>query len=327
MTETTETKKSNFNSKHVKQIVNDNAALIAFVILVITAIILRGDTFLQPVNLLNIMRSNSIVGIIALGMTLVIVMGGVNLAVGSLLALAGWIAIAVFNATHSVVLALLSCMAVGIMFGAMEGVVVAKFKVPAFIATLGTMTIYRSIALFALEGGGLMVDRDYSGPYAFISNTDLFGIPLPIYYWIILSIAAYIFTSHTAIGRHIFATGSNEKAAMLSGIKVDRVRILAFALCGVMVALAAVVETSRVQAISSSASGMTYNMDAIAAVVIGGASLMGGKAKIRGTFFGVMTLGVITNLLQIMGVNSFLHGAARGLIIIAAVVLQKRLDK
>ena len=318
---------SAINGQSVKKFCADNAAVIAFVIVFILAIILRGNIFLQPVNILNIMRHNSIIGIIALGMTLVIVLGGVSLSVGSQLALVGWLAIDVFNRTHNVFLAILVCAAAGVLTGMLEGTLNARFKVPAFIVTLGTMSLYRSIVLFALNGGGLMVDRANPGPYAFISNTDFLGVPLPIYYWIILSVLMFLFTSHTATGRHIYATGSNEKAAMLSGIKVNKIRTIGFAVCGLMVALAAIVETSRVQAISSAASGVTHNMDAIAAVVIGGASMAGGKGRILGTFFGVMTLGVITNLLNLLGVDSFLHGAARGLIIIGAVLLQKRLDK
>lgn len=316
----------NLSARDIKKFGAANAASIAFIVLVIAAIILRGDVFLSQANMINILRYNSIIGIIALGMTVVIVLGGINLAVGSQLALVGWISIEVYNATHNVLLAILACAIIAIITGAMEGVLTTKFNIPSIIVTLGTMTIYRSIVLFGLEGGGLMVVRDNPEPYAFISNTALFGIPLPVYYWVILSVLMYIFTSHTATGRHIYATGSNEKAAMLSGIKVDRIKILGFAICGLMVALAAVVETSRVQAISSAAQGINHNMDAIAAVVIGGTSLAGGKGKIIGTFFGVMTLGVITNLLNLAGVNPFLFGLARGGIIIGAVMLQKHLD-
>ena len=315
-------------SRHdVKQFCANNAALLAFIILVIVAIFVRGDVFLSRVNVINILRHNSIVGTIALGMTVVIILGNVNLAVGSLLALVGWLSIEVYNATHNVFLAILVCCIAAIIGGGIEGVLTAKFKVPAFIVTLGTMTIFRSIVLWGLEGGGLMVDRENAAPYAFISNTDLFGIPLPIFYWIILSVLMYIFLTHTDTGRHIYATGSNEKAAKLSGVKVDKIKIIGFAVCGLMVALAAVIETSRVGAISSSAQGVNHNMDAIAAVVIGGASLSGGRGRIMGTFFGVLTLGVITNVLNLIGVNPFLFGAVRGGIIIAAVMLQKRLDK
>ena len=318
--------KRRIDRRTIRRFCANNAAFLAFIILVIVAIAVRGDVFLSQVNIINILRHNSIIGTIALGMTIVIILGNINLAVGSLLALVGWLSIEVYNATHSVFLAILVCAIAAMIAGIMEGVLTAKFNVPSFIATLGTMTIYRSIALFALEGGGLMVDRDHSAPYAFISNTDLFGIPLPIYYWIILSVVTYIFLTHTATGRHIYATGSNEKAAKLSGVKVDRIKILGFMICGLMVSFAAVVETSRVGAISSSAQGITHNMDAIAAVVIGGASLAGGKGRIMGTFFGVLTLGVITNVLNLFGVNPFLFGAIRGGIIIAAVMLQKRLD-
>ncbi|MCL2220749.1 MAG: ABC transporter permease [Oscillospiraceae bacterium] len=337
------TKVRNIRGKDIMRFLGNNAALFAFLLLFIMAIILRGEIFLQPVNILNIMRHNAIIGIIALGMTLVIVLGGVSLSVGAQLALVGWISIEVFNATRNIFLAMLACVAAGIITGLLEGVLVAKFKVPSFIVTLGTMTIFRSIVLYGLTGGGLMVgippggvgaDRDVEVAriYQNISNVNLFqtddfiGIPLPIIYWIALCVLMYLFTSHTATGRHIFATGSNEKAAKLSGIKVDKIRILGFAICGAMVALGAVVETARVGAISSAATGVEHNLDAIAAVVIGGASMAGGKGRISGTFFGVLTLGVMTNLLAIMGVDPFLHGAARGLIVIGAVLLQRRLD-
>jgi len=316
----------NISKQDVKRFCGENAAFIAFIALVITAIILRGDVFLTPTNIINVLRHNAVVGIIALGMTLVIVLGEIDLAVGAKLVLIGWIILEVFNATQNIFLTIVVGLIVGAITGSLQGVLVAKLAMPSFIVTLGMMTIYRSIAQYALRGGGLMVGGESYASYLHISRGDIFGIPLPIYYWIILSFLMFLFTSHTAVGRHMYAIGSNKKAAMLSGINVDRIKILAFAMCGVMVALAAVAETSRIGAINSASSGLTHNMDAIAAVVIGGASLGGGRGRIIGTFFGVMTLGVITNMLNLVGVNPFLFGAARGAIVIAAIFLQKRLD-
>jgi ribose transport system permease protein len=318
---------SKIRSQDIKKFSGDYSALIAFIIIFIVAIILRGQMFLSFSNIINILRNNAVVGIIALGMTLIIIVGGVDLSVGSQLVITGWLALVVLNSTQSLVLAFGAGILTGIVSGVFSGVLVAKFKIPTFILTLGTMSIYRSIVQNALRGGGLMAQGGIAGPYIAISNSSLWGIPLPIIYWIILSFILYLFTTQTATGRYIYAVGSNEKATMLSSINVNKVKIIAFALSGTLVALAAIIETSRLGSINSASSGTTYHMDAISAAVIGGTSMSGGKGKIIGTIFGTLTLGIINNMLNLLGVPPFLVGVAKGAVIIVAVLFQKGLDR
>lgn len=312
---------------NLKAFVGRNSALVAAVALVILSVILRGKTFFSYSNIINIFLNNSIIGIISLGMTLIILIGGIDLSVGSQLALTGLIAISVANATHSILLGILACCALSVLLGVGSGWLVAKFDVPSFIVTLGTMSIFRSVAEYLYNGGGLTVKGDVLGAYTAISNTNLFGVlPLPILYWLILCVVIYFFTAKTVTGRHIYAVGSNEKAARLSSINVDGVKIVAFTVSGLMVALAAIIESARLGSMDSSTSGSSYEMDAIAAVVIGGTSMSGGRGSILGTLFGTLIIGIINNMMNLLGVPPFLQGAVKGAIIIAAVLFQKRLD-
>ena len=301
-----------------KKFMSNNTAIIAFIVLFILAAIFRGQTFLKPSNLINILRNNSIIGIVSLGMTLVIIVGGIDLSVGSQLAITGLIALTVFNATQSILLTILTAVVVGVILGSCTGFLVARFNIPAFIVTLGTMTIYRSVAQQLFKGAGLVASGDRATAFTNIANYNLFGvIPLPIIIWLLLSVAVSLFMSRTSAGRHIYAVGSNEKATKLSGINVRTVKL---------VALASLVEASRLGSINSANSGSSYEMDAIAAVVIGGTSMSGGRGRIVGTVFGTLTIGIINNMMTLMGVPPFLVGAVKGLIIIVSVLLQKRLD-
>ena len=318
---------SNIRGQDIKRFCGEHSAIIAFVVIFITAVILRGDMFLSSTNLINILRNNAVVGIIAIGMTLIIVIGGVDLSVGAQLVLTGWITLEVTNSTQNIFLGIAAGVVGGILTGVAAGTLVARLKIPTFIVTLGTMTIYRSIVLNALRGGGLMVEGDVAGAYTSIANNSFLGVPLPIIYWLALTVIFHFFTTKTAMGRYIYAVGSNERATMLSSINVVAVRILVYSISGALVALAAVAETSRLGSINSASSGLNHNLDAIAAAVIGGASMSGGKGKIVGTFFGAFTLGIINNMLNLMGVAPFLVGAVRGSVVIGAVLFQKFLDR
>jgi ribose transport system permease protein len=312
---------------NLKKYASQNSALLAFIVLFIAAIFLRGTTFLSFGNIINILRNNSIIGIIALGMTLIIITGGIDLSVGSQLALTGLICISVVNMTQNIILGILVSVACAVLLGLLTGGLVAKFNIPAFIVTLGTMTIYRSVAQYFYNGGGVIVTGSNANSFTAISNTNLFGVvPLPIIYWVALCVIVSLFSTRTATGRYIYAVGSNEKATRLSSINVNKVKIVAYAVSGLLVSIAAVVEGSRLGSINSASSGSSYEMDAIAAVVIGGTSMSGGRGKIVGTFFGTLIIGIINNMMNLLGVPPFLVGAVKGLIIIGAVFFQKRLD-
>ncbi len=308
----------------LKRFAGNNSAIVTFFLIFIVSVILKGHVFLSYNNIINILRNNSIIGIIALGMTLIIITGGIDLSVGSLMVIVGVAILAVTNATGNILLGLLVGLLAGIALGALTGSMVAKFRLPAFIVTLGMMSIYRSVSQYFLNGGGIMIDFKIQEPFVAISNSYLFGIlPMPILYWILISVGIYLFATKTTTGRHVYAVGSNEKATMLSGINVDRVKIMIYGLGGFLVALAAIVESSRLGSINSASSGSSYEMDAIAAAVVGGTSMSGGKGKIIGTFCGTLTLGIINNMMTLLGVPPFLVGAVKGLIIISAVLLQR----
>lgn len=306
----------------------EQSSIIAFLVIFIISIIIKGTTFLSFRNLSNVMLNNSMIGIIALGMTLIIITGGIDLSVGSQLAMSGLIGISVLNATNSILMALLSSLIVGVMSGLLAGFLVAHFKVPAFIVTLGTTSIYRSLSQYFYHGGGILAKGDKLDTFVAISNSKLFGIiPTPVIYWILLSIIIAFIMKKTTFGRYIYGVGSNEQASKLAGVDTKKTIIFTYIVSGLLVSLAAIIEASRLGSMNSASSGLSYDMDAIAAVVIGGTRMSGGYGRILGTVFGTLTLGIINNLLNLLGVNPFLVGAIKGTIIIAAVLLQRYLEK
>jgi ribose transport system permease protein len=315
--------------KHnVKKFAADNSALVSFLVLLIVAIIVNGTTFLKGSNLINVLRNNSVIGIIALGMTLVIVTGGIDLSVGSELAFMGVIVINVLNATQSVFAAVAAGGCAALIAGFITGFLTARFNIPAFITTLGTMSIYRSVGEFWMNGGGVTSNGDAGMAYVAFSNTNVFGVlPMPILVWIICAVIIYFFTEHTAAGRHVYAVGSGETAAKLAGVSVVWIKTLVYMIGSVLVLVGTVVETSRLGSVNSASSGTGYEMDAIAAAVIGGTSMAGGRGTVAGTVLGTLTLGIIDNMMNLMGVNPFLVSAVKGTIIIVAVLLQTILNK
>ena len=315
---------------NVKQFLIRNSAFATLLLLIAIGGIVtgtRGITFFSVNNFVNILFNNTIIGIIALGMTLVIISGGIDLSVGAATAASGLLAIWVMNMTNSIFLGIGAAIALGVVMGAFNGVLVARFGIPAFIVTLGAMQIFRSLSLHFFRGGGILVTSEVQGFLAF-SNTRLFGtLPLPVLYWFALAIVVAIIAKRTALGRHIYAVGSNERAANLSAVNVKRVKIYAFMLSGAIVAFAALVEASRLGSMNSASSGTLYELQAIAAVVIGGTAMSGGRGRVIGTVFGTLTLGVINNVMNLMGFPSFLVGAIQGAIVILAVLLQRSVSK
>ena len=263
----------------------------------------------------------SIIGIVALGMTVVMLSGGIDLSVGSVLVLVGVMTVLALNSTGSILVAIFTACLVGSLAGLLNGLMVAKGRIASFIATLGMMAAARSIALYIAEGGS--VSGEVSG-FTAIANSDVWLIDYPIIIFLIMTALVYVLMHKTRFGRYVYAIGSNEKAALLSAIRVDRVKIGVYTLVGLLVSVAAIIETSRLYSISSSSSGVQYELDAIAAVIIGGTRMTGGKGKIIGTFFGVLILGILNNMMNLTNVSPHLQGFVKGLIIIVAVLFQKR---
>lgn len=296
------------------------SVMIAFLVIFILASLLNSD-FLTFTNLINIIRQVSIIGIISLGMTLVMLSGGIDLSVGSVLAFTGAITLLALNASESVLLSLLTAIAVSASIGLINGLLITKGKIASFIATLGMMAAARSLVLYIAQGGSISGKVE---SYTEIANGDLFGIAYPIYIFLAMTLLIFIIMHKTRFGRYIYAIGSNEKAALLSAISVNKVKIGVYMLCSMLVGVAAVIESSRLNSVSSASSGLSYELDAIAAVIIGGARMSGGRGKVIGTFFGVMILGILNNTMNLMNISPYLQGLVKGLIIIIAVLLQKK---
>ncbi|HOK62302.1 MAG TPA: ABC transporter permease [Soehngenia sp.] len=285
-------------------------------------------------NWINILRNNASIGIIALGMTLVIISGGIDLAVGSTLVATGAVLMMLIDVgpngillrlgitgIPAFIIAIFIILLMGSALGSLIGLLITKGKIPPFIATLGAMKIFRSVTQHFMQGYNPTVPREFLA----ISNLKLgkFMI-MPIVYWIILSVIFYIISKKTVFGRQVIAVGSNEKSARLSGVKVERVKTLVYTLSGLLVAIASIVQVSRIGSMDFANAGSGSEMDAIAAVVVGGTSMSGGKGQILGTVIGVLIIAVMNNLLNLFGVPPFLREAFKGVIVVTAVLLQKK---
>ncbi|WP_033541368.1 ABC transporter permease [Planococcus sp. CAU13] len=312
--------KSSSTKSRLSWLWSEYSVIIAFVIIFIASAILS-PRFLDMNNQLNILMQVSIIGIIAMGMTVVMLSGGIDLSVGSVLALAGVVSVLALNASGSILVGIFIALLVGSFAGFLNGLMVAKGRIASFIATLGMMAAARSIALYIADGGS--VSGQVTG-FTAISNSDLWIFDVPVIIFFIMTAAVYVLMHKTRFGRYVYALGSNEKAALLSAIRVDRIKIGVYTLIGALVGIAAVIETSRLNSISSSSSGSQYELDAIAAVIIGGTRMTGGRGKIIGTLFGVLILGILNNMMNLTNVSPYLQGFVKGLIIIIAVVFQKR---
>ena len=318
--------------------------LIAFTI--VYELATKGESILiKPENVVNILRQVSFVGIIAMGMTLVITLGGIDLSVGSLVAFLGGLGILLLNAVlarntsewSAVLSAFALIVAGGVVAGLINGVLVSKGRLAPFIATLGGLAAYRSLAMALVAGGEYRSDgtglfgKIGAGGIA-IPGTNMAPnapapipllLPWPVLIFAIVAFAAWMILNRTRLGRYIVAIGSNERSAVYSAIKVDRVKILTYGLLGLCTGIAALLVASRLASISSSSSGTLYELDVIAAVVIGGTRMRGGAGTVVGTVIGVLILGVIQNMLNLLQVSVYLQGLVKGLVIIGAVLLQR----
>ena len=285
-------------------------------------------------NWLNILRNNAPVGIIALGMTFVIISGGIALSVGSTLVAVGAMVMMVVDGSATGLLAgmgitgvpaYIIAIAVGLVFGALlgwlNGVLIAHGKLPPFIATLGTMQIFRSVTQHLTQHANPSVPKGFLQ----IANLKIGSFYImPILYWLAIAAVLYVVSKRTTFGRHVFAVGSNIRTARLSGINVNKVKRRIYMLTGMLVAIAAIIQVSRIGSMDYASAGSGYEMDAIAAVIVGGTSMSGGKGSIVGTVLGMLIIGVMNNLLTLFGVPPFLREACKGVIVIVAVLLQKK---
>jgi ribose transport system permease protein len=304
--------------------------LVALIILLIVGA-LMSDNFLSYANVTNVLARSAFIGIIAVGMTFVITSGGLDLSVGSMAAFIAGLMIMIMNALVPsmgagwgvILVGMAAALALGLLAGLVNGLLITKARIEAFIVTLGTMGIFRSLVTWLADGGTLSLDFGVREIYRPVYYDGLFGVAWPIIVFAIVAIIGEIVMRHTAFGRHCAAIGSNEQVARYSSVHVDRVRTITYVLLGLLVGIATIMYVPRLGSASSS-TGVLWELEAIAAVIIGGTMLKGGFGRVWGTVVGVLILSLIGNLLNLTDlVSPYLNGAIQGVIIILAVVLQR----
>lgn len=303
----------------------DKVGIFAVLILLCAFMAVMAPSFLSIDNGLNVARSVSINAILAAGMTMIIITAGIDLSVGSILAVSGVAGVLLFVSGTPSVLAVLGGILVGAFAGFINGAFVAWLALPAFIVTLGSMTYLRGIAYSLLEGQPLIAsDLGYRG----IGNGAIAGIPTPVVVMVIVYVVFWFILERTTFGRHVYAVGGNIEAARLAGINVKRVLAMVYTLAGAAAGLAGIIFSARVLSAQPTA-GESYELDAIAAVVLGGTSLMGGRGRILGTLVGALIIGVLSNGLVLMNVPFFYQLIVKGLVIVLAVAIDslRRLSK
>ncbi|WP_026973029.1 ribose ABC transporter permease [Aliagarivorans marinus] len=308
---------------NVAQWLFEQKALIALLVLIVIVSFLN-DNFFTTHNLLNILRQTSVNAVIAVGMTLVILTAGIDLSVGSILALCGALAASMVAAELPLVVTICGTLLAGCAMGMFSGVLVAKGKVQPFIATLVAMTALRGLTMVYTDGRPISTGfTDAGDAFAYLGTGYLFGIPFPVWLMVFAFAGAWYLLNHTRLGRYIYAVGGNEEATRLSGINVDRVKIAVYGISGLMSGLAGLIVTSRLSSAQPTA-GAAYELDAIAAVVVGGTSLAGGRGWIIGTLIGALIIGFLNNALNLLDVSSYYQMIAKAAVILLAVLADRR---
>jgi ribose transport system permease protein len=310
----------------VKTIWRDYSILVVLGAIVVACGILA-PRFLNLGNLLIILLNASIVGTIALGMTIVIIAGGIDLSSGPVLATSGAVLILLQRMVHAdgsamvpLPVAILACLAVGTAFGFLNGFVVARFNLPPFIVTLAVGYIARGLVMYFCRGATIM-GNNFPG---LLGNGRIFEVPIPFVIMLVMAISFHVLLTRTKFGSYVFAVGGNENAARYSGIKVERVRIITYMLVGLCTAISAIIEMSRMAAVAAATSGNLYEFEAITAVVVGGTSLAGGKGRIVGTVVGAVILYIVLNMMIMLNISPYLSLTVKGAVILFAVLLQSR---
>ncbi|MEB3102460.1 ABC transporter permease [Ferviditalea candida] len=308
---------SSFFQKH--------GSLVALILIVIAAS-LRYDTFFTQTNIINMLRQNSMLGYIAIGMTFVILTRGIDLSVGSLLAISALTA-AVMS-PFGLFWALAVPIIVSTALGSVNGLLIAKAKIEPFIVTLAMMIGVRGFVYAYTHERTMSVDPSIADAFKVFGRGVVLGIPVPIWIFAVLLLLAGVVLKYTSFGRHVFAVGGNEEASKLMGLRTDRIKILVYAISGGLSGLAGIVLASRLGGVAQPVAGEMWELDAIAAVAIGGTLLTGGRGSIFGTFVGIMLMGVILNIINMEGsINSWWQPIIRGLFLIVIVIVQAKLNK
>lgn len=313
--------KNKVTGKKIVDFIYQNSSLFVFLLLILTVHLLNSN-FLTVGNLLNVLRQSSINGLIAFGMTVVILTAGIDLSVGSILAFSGAATALMLQSGMHPLLTFIAGMFIGALIGAGNGVLIAYGKLQPFIVTLSTMTIFRGLTLVLTQGKPVSI----LGTGSFFENLGsgyFLEIPIPIFI-LFFFYAVLWFTLHKTIaGRYVYALGGNEQASYIAGIKVNSVKIFVYAVSGTLSTIAGMILISRLNS-SQPTLGVGFELEAIAAVVIGGTTLSGGRGRITGTLLGLLIIGVLNNSLNLMGVSAFYQQVVKGLVILIAVLLDVR---
>ena len=279
--------------------------------------------FLTVSNLLNVAEQAAIIAIVAVGMTFVIITGGIDLSVGSVLAFAGVVMGSVLHADVPLPLALATALGTGLFCGLLNGLLITVGRLPPFIATLGMMSVARGTALMFTEGRPI---SGFSGSFRSLATGEVLRVPAPVVIMVAVYLVAHFVLTRTKLGRYTYAIGGNEEAALLSGVNVRFYKAAVYGISGMLSGLAAVLLTARLNSAQPIA-GMMYELDAIAATVIGGTSLLGGEGTVLGTLIGALIMAVLRNGLNLLGVSSFIQQVVIGSVIIVAVLIDMWLKR
>ncbi|RQH07112.1 ABC transporter permease [Paraburkholderia dinghuensis] len=307
------------------------AGLIA---LCIAGMLLNRD-FATLANLMNVLTRTSFIGIIAVGMTFVIISGGIDLSVGSMAALISGVMIWLMNGLANgigghtfaplaiLAIGIVSALLLGALFGCSHGLLITKGRIEPFIVTLGTLGIFRAVLTWLADGGALTLNDTLANFYGPVYYASLFGVPVPIWVFLAIAAAGALILNRTPFGRHVQAIGSNEQVARYAAIQVDRVKIATYALTGVCVGIATVLYVPRLGS-ATPTTGLLWELEAIAAVVVGGTALKGGEGRVIGTVVGAILLSTIANILNLTSIISvYLNAAVQGVVIIVVAFLQR----
>ena len=305
-----------------RHILKNYGIIIAFVLICIMLSV-TSPVFLTTTNIINVIRQTSIYGIMAVGMTFIILTGGIDLSIGSIMAIAGAVCAGLLKEGHSIALVIPATLAVGILCGLTNGLVITVGKITPFVATLGMMSIARGFTLIYTKGYPI---SGFSPEFRFIGGGYLFGCPIPIVIFVAVVLIAYVVLAQTRVGRYTYAIGGNEDTVILSGINSGFYKTLVYVIAGASAALSALILTSRLNSAEPIA-GLGYELDVIAAVVIGGTSLNGGRGSLFGTFIGALMIGVINNGMNLLDISPYFQLVVKGLIIIGAVLLDRLRDE
>ncbi len=304
--------------EQLTHILKNYGMIIAFV-LVCAILTILSPFFLTTSNLMNVVRQSSIIGIMAVGVTFVILSGGIDLSVGSVMAVSGMIAAGSLQGGSSMFVAILVALAVGIAAGLVNGVLVTKAGITPFVVTLGMMSIARGVTLIYSDGYPI---SGFSPAFRFIGGGAIMGLPFPVIMLLAVVVIAWFVLTQTRLGRYTYAIGGNEETVKLSGINSDFYKTMMYVISGATAGISALILTSRLNSAGPTA-GLTYELTVIAAVVIGGTSLTGGRGSVWGSLVGALLIAVINNGMNLLGISPYYQELARGVIIIAAVYIDR----